>query len=448
MPFSIFRLRTLRGANIVGLLIGMSLFSMFFFISLYLQNVLRYSPIKTGIAYLPLAVGIIISAGLASQLVTRIGFRPTLIAGMLLVAGGLLWFSQVPGSGGSFAADVLGPSLLAALGFGFAFVSVTIAAVTGTKPHEAGLASGLINTSQQIGGALGLAILATIANSRTQSLFHAGVHSSAVALTKGFDQAFLVGAGFAVAGAILAAVLISSRDSHEHSKAASIDEAADAAEPFPSPRAERLSRSGAHRRQTRSAGPPSRRGAQLRPAGAAPTPTSPRKPITSKGPELMILITGATGNVGSELIAALLPAQAGHIRVLTRNPGAVFPDGTQKVVADLADSDLAPVLDGVHAVFLLTDGLNIAAHDHRLVAAARLAGVERIVKLSVLAVGHGATDPITTMHRAGEEAIRDSGIGWTFLRPTAFMSNALNWAPMIAADQVVHAPFAAGRPRS
>ena len=159
----------------------------------------------------------------------------------------------------------------------------------------------------------------------------------------------------------------------------------------------------------------------------------------------MILITGATGHIGSELIAALLPAQAGHIRVLTRNPDAVFPDGTEKVVADLGDSDLAPVLDGVHAVFLLTDGLNIAAHDHRLVAAALQAGVERIVKLSVRSVGHDATDPITTWHRAGEEAIRDSGIGWTFLRPTALMSNALNWAPMIATDQVVHAPFAAGR---
>ncbi len=159
----------------------------------------------------------------------------------------------------------------------------------------------------------------------------------------------------------------------------------------------------------------------------------------------MILITGATGNVGSELIAALLPAQVGHIRVLTRNPGAVFPDGTQKVVANLADSDLAPVLDDVHAVFLLTDGLNIAAHDHRLIAAAQQAGVERIVKLSVRSVGHDATDPITTMHRAGEQAIRDSGIGWTFLRPTAYMSNALNWAGMIAADQIVHAPFAAGR---
>ena len=159
----------------------------------------------------------------------------------------------------------------------------------------------------------------------------------------------------------------------------------------------------------------------------------------------MILITGSTGHIGSELITALLPAQAGHIRVLTRNPGAVFPDGTQKVVADLGDSDLAPVLDGVHAVFLLTDGLNIAAHDHRLIAAALQAGVERIVKLSVLSVGHDATDPITTSHRAGEETIRDSGIGWTFLRPTALMSNALNWAPMIAADQVVHAPFAVGR---
>ena len=159
----------------------------------------------------------------------------------------------------------------------------------------------------------------------------------------------------------------------------------------------------------------------------------------------MILITGATGHIGSELIAALLPAQAGHIRVLTRNPGAVFPDGTQTVVADLGDSDLAPVLDGVHAVFLLTDGLNIAAHDHRLIDAALQAGVERIVKLSVRSVGHDAIDPITTWHRAGEEAIRDSGIGWTFLRPTALMSNALNWAPMIATDQVVHAPFAAGR---
>jgi EmrB/QacA subfamily drug resistance transporter len=227
LPFSIFRLRTLRGADIVGLLIGMSLFSMFFFISLYLQDVLGFSPIKAGLSYLPLAVGIIISAGAASQLVTRIGFKPTLIGGLLLIAAGLLWFSRVRAPGGSFAADVLGPSLLAAFGLGFSFVPVTIAAVTGTKPHEAGLASGLINTSQQVGGALGLAILATVANSRTQSLLHSGgVHSNAVALTKGFDRAFLVGACFAIVGAILTALLISSRDSREHAEAARRGEAA------------------------------------------------------------------------------------------------------------------------------------------------------------------------------------------------------------------------------
>jgi hypothetical protein len=138
---------------------------------------------------------------------------------MLLVAGGLLWFSQVPAVGGSFAADVLGPSLLAAFGLGFSFVPVTIAAVTGTEPGEAGLASGLINTSQQVGGALGLAILATVANSRTQSLFHAGVHNASIALTKGFDRAFLFGSGFALAGAVLAAFLISSRDSRAQAQA-------------------------------------------------------------------------------------------------------------------------------------------------------------------------------------------------------------------------------------
>jgi EmrB/QacA subfamily drug resistance transporter len=220
VPFSIFRLRTLRGADVVGLLIGMSLFSMFFFISLYLQDVLHFSPIKTGVSYLPLAVGIIISAGVGSQLVTRIGFKPVLIAGLVLIAGALIWFSRVPAPGGSFAADVLGPSVLAAFGLGFAFVSVTIGAMTGTKPHEAGLASGLINTSQQVGGALGLAILATVANSRTQSLLGGGVHNASIALTKGYDRAFLVGAAFALVGAILAMVLISSRDSREQAAAA------------------------------------------------------------------------------------------------------------------------------------------------------------------------------------------------------------------------------------
>ncbi len=223
MPFSIFRLRTLRGADIVALLIGMSLFSMFFFVSLYMQQVLGFSALRAGLSYLPLAVGIILAAGAASVLVTRVGFKPVLTAGLLFVAAGLLWFSQVS-THGSFASDVLGPSLLAAIGLGLSFVSVTIAAVSGTRPHEAGLASGLVNTAQQVGGALGLAILATVANTRTKDLLSAG-HSHAEALTSGFERAFLVGSGFALVGAVLTVVLISSRDSREHSRAARAEQA-------------------------------------------------------------------------------------------------------------------------------------------------------------------------------------------------------------------------------
>jgi len=220
VPFSIFRLRTLRGSNVVGLLIGMSLFSMFFFISLYLQQVLGYSALKAGVAYLPLALLIIVSAAGASQLVTRIGFKPTLIAGLLFIAGALLWFAQVSATGGSYVGDVLFPSMLAAVGLGLAFVSVTIGAVTGTQPEEAGLASGLINTAQQVGGALGLAILAAVANHTTDNALAGGESSHTVALTQGFQDAFLIGAGFALLGALLAAVLISSRDSREQAAAA------------------------------------------------------------------------------------------------------------------------------------------------------------------------------------------------------------------------------------
>jgi EmrB/QacA subfamily drug resistance transporter len=225
MPFSIFRLRTLRGANTIALLIGMSLYSMFFFISLYMQQVLHYSALRAGISYLPLAVAIILSAGAASAAVTRFGFKPILFAGLLFVAGGLYWFSRVPGMGGTFAGDILGPSLLAAIGLGLSFVPVTIAAVTGTRPQEAGLASGLVNTAQQVGGALGLAILATIANTRTQDVIRAGQHHLGIALTKGFERAFLVGAGFALVGALLTLLLISSRDSRSHARAAQSGEA-------------------------------------------------------------------------------------------------------------------------------------------------------------------------------------------------------------------------------
>jgi len=220
MPFSIFRLRTLRGANVAGLLIGISLFSMFFFISLYMQQVLGYEPLKAGLAYLPLALTIIVSAGVASQLVTRIGFKPTLVAGMLFIAAGTFWFSKVSAPGGTYVGDVLFPSLLAAVGLGFAFVTSTIAAVTGVRPDEAGLASGLINTTQQVGGALGLAITASVATATTNDVFASGERSQAIALTEGFQDAFLVSAGIALLGALLAALMISSKDSREHAEAA------------------------------------------------------------------------------------------------------------------------------------------------------------------------------------------------------------------------------------
>jgi EmrB/QacA subfamily drug resistance transporter len=214
MPFSIFSNRTLTGANVVGVLTGASLFSMFFFISLYMQNVLGFSAIEAGLAYLPLAVSIIISAGLASQLVTKVGFKPILALGMLFVSAGLLWFSQISADG-SFVADVLGPSLLAAVGLGFAFVPQTIAAMSGVADREAGLASGLINTSQQIGGALGLAVLSSVAFSTIGNLTAQG---DPQVLTEGYADAFMVGAGIGLFGVIATLLLIRSRDSKEHTK--------------------------------------------------------------------------------------------------------------------------------------------------------------------------------------------------------------------------------------
>jgi EmrB/QacA subfamily drug resistance transporter len=223
VPFpGIFRIRTISSVNVVALLIAMSLFSMFFFVSLYMQQVLGWDALKSGVSYLPLAGGIIVSAGMASGLVTRFGFKPVLVAGMVLTAGGLFWMAQISANG-SYLSDILGPSLLSAFGLGFAFVSMTVAAVAGVDGHEAGLASGLINTSQQVGGALGLAILAAIANSRTDTLIGDGV-ARAQALTDGFGTAMTVGAVFAVAGALLALFAISSRVSRDHADAAQAGE--------------------------------------------------------------------------------------------------------------------------------------------------------------------------------------------------------------------------------
>jgi EmrB/QacA subfamily drug resistance transporter len=224
VPFRIFRSRTLTGANVVGLLLGASLFSMFFFISLYMQQVLGYSPIHAGLSYLPLALTIIIAAGLGGQLVTRFGFKPILATGMLFVAVGLVWFSQVS-VGGGFTTDILGPSLLAAIGLGFGFVTSTIAAVSGIKEREQGLASGLINTSQQIGGALGLAVLSTLATSRTDDVLAGGTSTVPSALTEGFQSAFLGGAVIAALGFVATLILIRNRDSRAHVEMANAEPA-------------------------------------------------------------------------------------------------------------------------------------------------------------------------------------------------------------------------------
>src|SRR3954452_18878847 len=215
MPFRIFRLRTLTGANVIGLLIGASIFAMFFFLSRYMQQVLGYDALKAGLSYLPLALAIIVSAGVASQLVTKLGFKPVLLAGMALVTIALLWFAQVPVDG-SYATDLLVPMVIAAVGLGFAFVPVTIAAVSNISADDSGLASGLINTSQQVGGALGLAILGTIASSRTTDLVvaaHGAPSALPEALNEGFQRAFLAGAGFGILGIIATLVLVRGADS-------------------------------------------------------------------------------------------------------------------------------------------------------------------------------------------------------------------------------------------
>ena len=184
---------------------GAAVLALFYFLSIYMQRVLGYSAITTGLAQLPIGVGIIASAGMASPLVARLGRRKVLIAGLAMFAGGLVWLAQVSVHA-SYLADLLGPSLLIALGLGLAFVPITILAETGVHDREYGLASGLVNTSQQVGGALGLAVLATIATSRTSHLI-ATQHPINQALTLGFHSAFLGAAGFVGLGIIAAATI-------------------------------------------------------------------------------------------------------------------------------------------------------------------------------------------------------------------------------------------------
>jgi EmrB/QacA subfamily drug resistance transporter len=210
MPLWIFRIRTVAGANVAGLTLGTAVFAMFLMLTLYMQQVLAYSPMKTGVAYLAVAGTAIIWSFVASTLVTRVGVKPVLVAGMTMLTAGLVYFTQVSADG-SYAADLLPGFLLIAVGLGFSFVSISIAALAGVRHSEAGLASGLINTSQQVGGALGVAVLATVANSRTDAATADG-SALPVALTNGFEAAFIVGAAIAFAGVLVGLFVVRRKD--------------------------------------------------------------------------------------------------------------------------------------------------------------------------------------------------------------------------------------------
>ena len=206
MRFGILRTKTVAGANVGGLILGTATFSLFLMLTLYMQQVLGYSPMKTGVAYLAVAGSAILWSGVAAQLVNRIGVKPVLVTGMVALTSGLVYFTQVSVHG-TYLRDLLPGFLLVGVGLGFSFVPISIAALAGVQPAEAGLASGLFNTTQQIGGALGIAVLSTIATSRTS---HALADGTALpsALVHGFTGAFVVGAGIAAVGIVAALTLI------------------------------------------------------------------------------------------------------------------------------------------------------------------------------------------------------------------------------------------------
>jgi EmrB/QacA subfamily drug resistance transporter len=201
-PLSIFRINGLGFADATQLMAFIGFLALFFFLTLYMQNVLGYSAIKTGLAYLPLTLVVVIGAGAASQLLARVGTRPLMVAGALISAGGIFWLSRIPVHG-SYVADLLPGMLLLGVGVAPMFVAVATAANAGVPPDKAGLAASLLNASQQLGGALGLAILTAVATGETHHQL--ATHSSpAHALVSGFQRGLLVGSIFLVAAAFIA----------------------------------------------------------------------------------------------------------------------------------------------------------------------------------------------------------------------------------------------------
>jgi len=210
VPMRIFKRRTLTGANLIGFGLGTMIFGMFFLLSLYMQQVLGFTALKTGIGYLAVALTAVVSSGVAQALVTRLGVKSVLTAGLAMVGGGLIYFTQIAANG-SYWQDLFPGFILLGIGLGFAFVPISIAALGGVTGKDAGLASGLINTSQQIGGALGLAILTTVSATHTSSLLKNGTPKLS-AVTSGFALAFWVAAGVCAASILATLVVLKRQD--------------------------------------------------------------------------------------------------------------------------------------------------------------------------------------------------------------------------------------------
>jgi EmrB/QacA subfamily drug resistance transporter len=206
MPFHIFRVRTVTGANSVGALLGAVIFANFFLLTLYVQQILGFSAIKTGLTFLATAGTAVISAGVAQALTTKFGAKPIIIIGLSLLTAGMVWYSQIPVDG-SYISDLLPGYLMVGVGIAFAFVPISIAALAGVAEREAGLASGLINTSQQIGGAIGTAVASTVFATHSKDLLAEG-RSQADALTHGFGYGFWALAFFGLAAIVAAVTLI------------------------------------------------------------------------------------------------------------------------------------------------------------------------------------------------------------------------------------------------
>jgi EmrB/QacA subfamily drug resistance transporter len=217
----IFRSRTVNAANVASFLLNITTLSTFLTLTLYMQQVLGYSAMKTGFAFLAIAGNAIVSSTIAAQLVTRIGVKPVLVTGLTALAAGIFYLTQVPVEA-SYVADLLPGFLLIALGVGFSFVPISIAALAGVEPAEAGLASGLINTSQQIGGALGIAALSTIATARTDDALAGGATQTS-ALVTGFHGAFVAAAIVAGLGIAVALTLMRSDELEQKETLAELD---------------------------------------------------------------------------------------------------------------------------------------------------------------------------------------------------------------------------------